>query len=213
MVGFKHYVIFILVTLSFYSLHADEIIIGVEEIPKRKVAVFFSPIVIPDLISAKMAVEYRLNPKFNLILPVTAKWMNYRWAIRLFDEEFPNSFYGKDLNIRPGYNLDYSQFLLQMGFGLKAFPFSTSMTNAFFIKSALLIGVERFNAFSAEGVKDSAVITMEWGLGCSWVKGNILTFGIESGLEHTSHITPIEKYPSLLNGFMPFLQFSLGFLL
>lgn len=213
MIGTKRYMIFCLAALSLSSLHAEEIVIGVEEIPQRNVAVLFTPIVIPDLISAKMAVEYRLNPKFNLVFPLEAQWMDNRWAIRLFDKKFPDSLYGSARKIKPGWNIDFSHWKVQTGLGLKAFPFSQSMTNAFFLKTTLLAGVERFNAFSAEGVKDGALITLVLSLGYNRVRGNVFTYGVEGGIEHNYHTNVIDKFPSPLAGFTPFIQFSLGFLI
>ncbi|HXW60744.1 MAG TPA: hypothetical protein VEK06_04305 [Myxococcota bacterium] len=213
MMGNKRYVMLMLSALSLNSLFAEEIVVGIEPIPQRQVAILFTPIVIPDLISAKMAVEYRLNPKFNLIFPFEGQWMDYRWAIRLFDQEFPGDVYNPDRVIRPGWNFSYSHWQISAGLGLKGFPFSQSMTNAFFLKSTLLAGVERFNAFGADGVKDSAVITTVFSLGYNWVKGNVFTFGVEAGIEHAYHTNPIEKFPSPFSGFSPLLQFSLGFLI
>lgn len=213
MLGIKQIVVFLMAALTLNSLFAEEIIVGVEEIPQRHIAVLFTPVVIPDLISAKMAVEYRLNPKFNLVFPLEAQWMDYRWVMRLFDDDFPESLYGAKKKIRPGWNIDFSHWKVQAGLGLKAFPFSQSMTNAFFVKSTLLAGVERFNAFSSEGVKDGALITFVLSLGYNWVKGNIFTFGVEGGLEHNYHTNPIDKFPNPFAGFTPFMQFSLGFLI
>lgn len=213
MLGTKRYLIFLMAALSLSSLHAGEIVVGVDEIPQRKVAVLFTPVVIPDLISAKMAVEYRLNPKFNLVFPLEAQWMDNRWAIRIFDKRFPENLYGANRKIKPGWNIDYSHWKVQAGMGLKGFPFSQSMTNAFFLKSTLLAGVERFNAFSADGIQEGALITLVLSLGYNWVKGNVFTFGVEGGLEHNYHTNPIANFPTPFAGFTPFLQFSVGFLI
>lgn len=213
MIRIKRYTIFFLAVLSLHPLFAEEIIIGVEPIPQRTMAFIFTPLVLTDPVSAKAAFEYRLNPKFNLVIPVEAQWMNYRWAIKLFSKKYPEELYKKDARIKPGWNINYSHFVVATGLGLKAFPFSESMTNAFFLKSTLLAGIERYNAFAAEGVKEGAVITFVLSMGYNWVKGNVFTFGGELGFEHTYHSNPIEKLPSLFNGFAPILQFSVGFLI
>lgn len=199
------------------SLVGKEIVIGVERLPERQLAVIFTPVVLPDLISAKAAFEYRLHPKFNLVIPVEAKWMDYRKAIklgaRIFDADgnYPQDWYDDDMRTRVRWNFDFSQFKISTGVGAKWFPFSESMTNAFFIKSTLMVGVERFNAFNAEGIQDSAVFTHVVTLGYNWVKRNGFTFGLEIGEEFTLHTNAIKGLPILIKGFMPLLQLSVGF--
>jgi len=200
------------------SLLAEDIVVGVNFLPIRKIAVLFTPIVLPDLISVKAAFEYRLHQKFNLVIPLEAKWMDYRaaikWAAKAFDaprQDVPESWYGEDVAIRPLWNIDFSQFKLSTGLGAKWFPFSESMTNAFFLKSTLMVGIERFNAFGAEGIKDDAVFTHVFTLGYNWVKRNGFTLGFELGEEYTWHTSPIKGLPILISGFMPIFQLSLGF--
>lgn len=197
---------------------SKEIIIGVEPIKQKKIAMLFTPIVLPDLLSAKAAFEYRLHKKFNLVVPVEAKWMDYRRAIKFAvsafggqDTTIPESLYAPDQSLKIGWNIDFFQFKLSSGLGVKYFPFSESMTNAFFLKTLFMAGYERFNAYSAEGRKESAVLTHVVTIGYNWVKLNRFTFGFEVGEEYTWHTNPIKNIPMLISGFMPLFHLSLGF--
>lgn len=211
--GFKRIMLAMIVLLGCLNLSAKEIVLGIEPVPIKQVALIFTPIVLPDLITAKMAVEFRLNNKFNLVLPVEAKWMDYRRAIKLVaeDKTAPESWYQEDAQFKPGWNIDLYQFKISSGLGVKWFPFSEAMTNAFFVKAMFMGGYERLNAYSAEGRKDSAVLTEVFSIGYNWVKRNRFTFGFEAGQDYTWHTNPIKGMPVLLDGFLPFLQFSLGF--
>ena len=199
------------------SLSAKQIVVGVDFIPQRTVALVFTPLVLTDPISAKFALEYRMHPKFNLVFPVEAKWMDYRAAIKLASKilslpsNAPEHWYRDGAMVKPGYNIDYSHMKLSGGLGIKYFPFSESMSNAFYIKTIAMAGVERFNAFGAEGQKDGAVFTHALTIGYNWVKGNVFTFGLEAGEEYSIHTNPIAKLPRPFLGFAPLLQFSLGF--
>jgi hypothetical protein len=75
----------------------------------------------------------------------------------------------------------------------------------------LMAGFERLHAYHAEGRRDGAVFTEVMTIGYSWVKKNRFTFGFEAGQEYTLHTNPIKDMPILLDGLMPFLQFSVGF--
>lgn len=200
------------------SLHAREIVLGIEPVPIKKMALMFTPIVLPDLISAKAAFEYRLSNKFNLVLPIEAKWMDYRKGIKFFAKTFkaerqdlPEFLYREDARVKPLWNIDMAQFKISTGIGAKYFPFSESMTNAFFVKSLILGGFERFNAYQVEGLQNSAVFTHVFTVGYSWVKLNRFTFGFEIGEEYTLHTNPIKGLPILIDGMMPIFQMSLGF--
>lgn len=211
------YVVLWAILLS-QSLGAKEIVLGIEPILPKKMAFLLTPVVIPDLISAKFAFEYRLHRKFNLIIPLEGKWMDYRWAIktgaRLFNapqQDVPESWYQPNRAAKPGWNIDLLHYQFSSGLGVKYFPFSESMTNAFFIKTSLLAGFEHFNAYSAEGAQDSAVLTHVFTLGYNWVKKNRYTFGVELGEEYRYHTNGIKHMPIIIGGFAPLLQFSLGF--
>jgi hypothetical protein len=204
------------------SVLAKEIIEGIEFKPKRGMAFHFVPIVLPDLFSAKLAFEYKLHKKMNLVVPIEAKWMDYAWAIQLggkiarkfgakVSENIPQKWYEEDEKYRPGWNFNYSHFKISTGIGLKFFPFSESMQNAFFIKNIMLIGVERFEAFGAEGVVDGAVLTHALTVGYAWVKANSFTLGIEVGEEVSVHSNAMKDLPRPFFGFSPLLQFFLGF--
>lgn len=215
--GIRRLFLLWLVIFSSQSLLSREIVVGIEAVPVKKMAILFTPIVLPDLISAKAAFEYRLHKKFNLVIPVEAKWMDYRWAIKwgssLFGgpSDVPEKWYDKNLLLRVGWNIDMLQFKISSGLGAKWFPFSESMTNAFFVKTLLMAGYEHFNAYGAEGGQDSAVITHVLAMGYNWVKLNRFTFGFEVGEEYTWHTNPIKGIPVLISGLMPIFQFSLGF--
>lgn len=201
------------------SLFAKEIVVGIEAVPLRTMALLVTPVVLPDLFSAKAAFEYRLHNKFNLVIPVEAKWMDYRWAIKtgakLFGgrSDLPEAIYRPSNMLAPVWNLDFMQFKLSTGLGAKWFPFSESMTNAFFVKSSVLIGYEHFNAYAVEGKQDSAVITHVVTIGYNWVKRNRFTFGFEIGEEYVWHINGIKNLPILVTGLVPLLHLSLGFTL
>lgn len=175
-------------------------------------AIILMPVVMPDIFSAKVAFEYRLSKTLNLVIPLEAKWMNYRWALQIFNKNFPEVVYKRENQIKPIWNFDYSQILIQTGIGLKGFPLGESMSSAFFMKSGLLFGIERFNAFSGEGVNYSAIITLVWSAGYSWVMGKIFSLGLEAGMDYSFHLNPIKNYPSLFDGFAPFLQITTGFI-
>src|SRR5580658_6004075 len=64
------------------SLVAKDIVVGVEFVPERQFALLFTPIILPDLFSAKAAFEFRLHDKINLIVPLETKYMDYGSAIR-----------------------------------------------------------------------------------------------------------------------------------
>lgn len=212
----QFFVVFVAVLLC-QSLAAREILVGMEMRPVKKMAVIFTPIVIPDLISVKAAFEVRVHRKFNVIIPVEAKWMDYRRAIKLFGSmagknDIPEKWYGDDEQVKPQWNIDMFQFKISSGLGVKWFPFSESMTNAFFVKTSMLAGYERLFAYSAEGRRDSAVFTHVATLGYNWVKRNRFTFGFEIGEEYTWHTNPIDKMPTIfISGLMPIFQLSLGF--
>lgn len=210
----------LIVILLCPSLYAKDIVVGIEALPIKKLAFLITPVVIPDLISAKLALEYRLHHKFNLILPVESKWMDYRAAIKLGSKLFngpsdmPEYLYKPERSVRIGYNIDIAHFKLSSGLGLKWFPFSEAMTNAFFIKAAFLAGYERFNAFSVEGKQDSTVLTQVASIGYNWVKRKNFTFGFEIGEEYVWHTNGIKNMPILIiDGLIPILQFSLGFII
>lgn len=200
------------------SLNSRDIVVGIEPKPIKKYAFLLTPVVLPDLLSAKAAFEYRIHKKFNLIIPLEAKWMDYRWAIKtgakIFgasDQNVPESWYQEGNTVRPGWNIDFMQFKISSGIGLKWFPFSESNTNAFFIKTLFLAGIEHFNAYAAEGKRDSAVLTPVMTIGYNWVKREKFVFGFEVGGEYVFHTNPIKNLPILVNGFVPVAQFSLGF--
>jgi hypothetical protein len=200
------------------SLIAKDIVVGIEPLPVQKMAFLFTPVVIPDLISAKAAFEYRLYRKFNLVLPIEAKWMDYRAAIKLGSKLFkqrsdvPEYWYRPEQMVKIGYNIDIAHFKLSSGLGLKWFPFSEAMTNAFFVKTSFLVGYEKFNAFTVEGKQDSAVLTHVVTIGYNWVKRRSFTFGFEVGEEYVWHTNGIKGMPILIiDGLIPILQFSLGF--
>ncbi|HXW52876.1 MAG TPA: hypothetical protein VEL47_02095 [Myxococcota bacterium] len=216
--GIKRFIVMFTALLLCGPVAAEDIVVGIELLPVRKIAVLFTPIVLPDIISAKAAFEYRLHPKFNLVIPVEVKWMNYRELIRfgarLFkakNQNVPESWYGENVSPRIAWNIDISQLKVSTGLGAKWFPFSESMTNAFFLKSTMMVGVEVFNAYGAEGRKDDAVFTHVFTIGYNWVKRSGFTFGFELGEEYTWHTSPIKELPILLDGLMPILQLSLGF--
>jgi hypothetical protein len=199
------------------SLLGKEIVVGIEPVPIKKTAFLFTPVVFPDLLSAKAAFEYRLHRKFNLVIPLEAKWMDYAWAIKtgakIFNvsQDLPRVLYLPDRALRPGWNIDILQFKISTGVGAKWFPFSESMTNAFFIKTAVLAGFEHFNAYHAEGKQDSAVFTHVLTIGYNWVKRGRFTFGFEIGEEYVWHTNGIKHMPILVDGLVPLMQFSLGF--
>lgn len=193
------------------------IIMGVNERPKRDMVINLTPVVLPDLLTFKAAFEYRIHRKFHLLFPVEMKWMDYRsvinWGARFFNvkngSSMPGSWY--DNTYVKSYNIDISHFKISTGLGIKFFPLSESMSNAFFAKTSFLAGIERFNAYSAEGIKNGAVFTHVLTLGYTWHNLNGVQLSIEAGEEYTWHTNPIEFIPVLLSGFMPVLQFSLGF--
>jgi hypothetical protein len=200
------------------SLRAREIVVGIEPVAIKKMAFIFTPVVLPDLITAKMAFEYRVHNKFNVVLPLESKWMDYRRAIKWVanmvnarEKNVPEAWYKPDAQIKPGWNIDLFQFKISSGLGVKWFPFSEAMTNAFFVKAMFMAGYERFHAYGAEGRKDSAVFTQVASIGYNWVKKNRFTFGFEAGQEYSLHTNPVKGLPILLDGFLPFLQFSVGF--
>ncbi len=213
----KYLVALVLAFLMSTEALSREIITGVEVIPKKSFAFVMTPLVLTDVLAVKLAVEYRLHRKLNLILPFEGKWMDYRWLIGWggdllqFPRELPQYWYRPNAAVKPGWNFDYSQINFSTGLGLKFFPFSESMQDGFFIKTLAMAGIERLNAFAAEGIKDGAVFTHVLSLGYTWVKGDIFTMGFEFGEEWTYHTNPIDKMPRLFAGFSPLLQFSLGF--
>lgn len=223
--GMRRFFLVLMAFMLSHSLLSKEIVVGVERLPERKLAVILTPIVLPDLISAKAAFEYRLHRKFSLVIPVEAKWMDYRAAIKLGARVFnaprqdvPEAWYEEDARVRPMWNINFAQFKLSTGIGAKWFPFSESMTSGFFVKSTAMVGFERFNDYNADLIKDSAVITSVVTIGYNWVKRNGFTFGFEVGEEYTWHTNPIEGLPPLKNGlpmlisgFMPLFHLSLGF--
>jgi hypothetical protein len=196
-----------------HPLQAKEIISGVDFIPQKNFAVIFSPIVVPDIFSVKAAFEYRLHRKVNLIIPLEAKMVNYRKLIQLIsgDKSLPERWYHKESPIKLGWNFDYSHRKIATGVGIKVFPFGESMHSAFFIKTIFLIGAERFNAFSAEGIRDGVIISHALTLGYNWVFANLFSLGLELGEEYDFHTNAIKKLPRLWYGFSPLLQISFGF--
>lgn len=213
----KHVILALLGFLTAHSLKAKEIVVGVDFIPQKTMAVIFTPLVIPDLVSLKAAFEYRLHPKVNLVIPLEAKYMNYRQLIKWFakgsasGEDWPKDWYADHHQVRPRWNFDYSHFKISTGFGAKFFPFGESMQSAFFIKTLFLIGGERFNAFSAEGLREGLVLSHVFTIGYNWVVNNAFTWGFELGEEFDYHTNPINKLPRFWRGFSPVLQLSLGF--
>lgn len=206
----------IFIAMLSYTLFSKEIVIGPELVPKKTMAFLVTPVVIPDLISAKIGIEYRLHDKFNLIIPVEAKWMDYRRAIKFFgenagQENLPEAWYKPDAQIKPLWNFNIYQLKISSGVGVKWFPFSESMTNAFFVKGMFLAGYERLNAYGVDGKKEGAIFTEVASIGYNWVKKNRFTFGFELGQEYSWHTNPIKKMPIVVDGFLPFMQFSLGF--
>lgn len=199
------------------SVLSREIVIGVDFRPQKTMSFLLTPLVLTDLIAAKAAFEYRLHRKFNLVIPVEAKWMDYRLAIKLgakifnVEENVPEYWYRPQAAFRPGWNIDYSHLQISSGAGIKYFPFGESMQDAFFIKTLALVGIERFNAFAAEGQKDSLALTHALTFGYNWVKGDVFTLGFEFGEEWVYHTHAIAKMPRPFLGFSPLLQFSLGF--
>lgn len=217
--GFKQMVFVLFVQLCSMTLSAREIVVGIEPVPRKNMALIFTPVVLPDLLTAKFAFEYRMHNKFNVVLPIEAKWMDYRRVIRMAskvfnapDQNAPASWYGDKSQLKPGWNIDLYQFKISSGVGVKYFPFSEAMTNAFFLKAMFMGGYELLHAYGkGEGRKDGAVFTEVFSLGYNWVKKNRFTFGFEAGQEYTWHTNPIKGMPILLDGFMPFVQLSLGF--
>ncbi len=213
----KRIVTLIAALLLSQSVLAKQIVTGVDFIPQRNFSLQLTPLVLTDLISAKIALEYRLHSKFNLVFPLEAKWMDYRWAIKLggqllnIPENIPEYWYRPKAAIRPAWNIDYAHTHVSSGAGLKYFPFGESMQDAFYIKTLAMLGVSRFNAFSAEGERDSLTFTHVLTFGYNWVKGNVFTFGYEFGEEWTFYANPMDKMPRPFAGFTPILQFSLGF--
>jgi hypothetical protein len=206
-----------LMALLSQSLLSKDIVVGVDFVPKREFAVLFTPVVVPDLLSAKAAFEYRLHDKVNLVIPVEAKWMDYRRTIKTVGGWFgaqnniPESWYDDNSILRSGWNIDLMQLKISSGLGIKYFPFSQSMSNAFYLKTLAMAGYENIYAYDKEGNVDSLVLTGVLTAGYNWVKNNRFTFGFEAGAEYTYHTNPIEEMPILLEGFMPMLQFNLGF--
>lgn len=216
--GMKQVFMVLLLMLGCQSLNSREIVVGVEPTSVKNMAVLFTPVVLPDLISAKASFEYRLHDKFNLVIPVEAKWMDYRRAIKMFAklmqaprQDVPEYWYRRDALVKPGWNINIFQFKISSGIGAKWFPFSQSMTNAFFVKGMFMVGYERLHAYNAEGRKDGAIFTEVASIGYNWVKRNRFTFGLEAGQEYSLHTNAINGLPIFLDGFLPFLQFSLGF--
>jgi hypothetical protein len=218
LMGIRQIVVAVLLLLSCPSLMSREIVEGMELVADKKMAFLFTPIVLPDLLSVKLAFERSFHPKFNWILPVEAKWMDYRRVIKfgaqLFnapDKNIPESWYGEKSQMKSGWNIDIYHFKISSGLGLKWFPFSQAMTNAFFVKAMMMAGYERLVAYGADGLKEGAIFTQVGSVGYTWVKRRWFTFGVEVGEEYSFHTNPIEHMPILLDGLLPFLQFSLGF--
>lgn len=213
----RRFWVMVAVFLLSQSLLAKDIVVGVELVPKRNHALVFTPIVLPDLFSAKMAYEYRVHDHVNLVFPLEAKWMDYGGAIEMIGgwagkpAGFLKKFYDEDELFTIGWNFNFSQLKISSGIGVKYFPLSDSMSSAFFINSFFMVGYEHFYDYNAEKPSDSAVFTGVLTFGYRWVMGNRFMLGFEGGGEYTWHTNPIEVLPVLINGFMPILQFSLGF--
>ncbi|OPZ22777.1 MAG: hypothetical protein BWZ03_00703 [bacterium ADurb.BinA186] len=143
--------------------------------------------------------------------------MDYRWVIggfgRLFNvqQDIPAFWYRDNAAIKIGWNFDYSHIQFSQGFGVKYFPFGESMTSAFFIKTTALIGIESFNAYSAEGERDSLALSHNLTVGYNWVFFDALNLGFEAGEEYVFHTNPIDKMPRPFAGFSPVIQAFLGF--
>ncbi len=193
------------------TLLAKDIVVGVDYVPKRQFALIFTPVVLPDLISAKAAFEVRLHDKINLIIPVESKWMDYRGLVNAFAGDGALQSYYQNPSMKLKWNFDIMQFKIASGLGVKYFPFSESMTNAFFIKTLGMVGFEYFNVYEAEKEINSAVLTGVLTTGYNWVKNNRFTFGLEAGVEYNWHTNAFKDIPALVSGFLPILQFSLGF--
>lgn len=208
---------FLFLLLFSWVSFSDEILLDIQARPIRKFAVVFSPIVVPDLISAKMAFEFKIHRKFNFIWPIEAKWMDYRWAIESVssaigkDKQEYRKLYDPNKSINLGWNIDFYQMKVSSGIGLKWIPFSEAMTSGFFLKTAFLLGIERFNAFAAEGIKDGAVFTHNLSLGYSFISMGGFLWGLELGGSYVWHTNPIRDLPPMIRGFVPFLHINMGF--
>lgn len=197
---------------------ATQFVVGIENVVVPRIHFNFTPVVLPDLISAKLAVEYRMHRKLNLVVPFEAKWMDYHDAIklgaRIFNKkgDYPESWYKENRRLKPGFDVDIAHHKVSTGIGVKWFPFSESMKNAFFIKTIGMIGFERFFSYKTETVQNSAVLTHAVTFGYSWFKRSGFTMSVEAGEEFVWHTHPLPKLPHLfLSGFLPMVQFSLGF--
>lgn len=200
--------------------NAIQYVTGIENVVVPKFHFNFTPVVVPDLISAKLAIEYRLHRKFNLVVPIEAKWMDYhqaiKWGAKILKKpgDYPERWYKENRKLKPGFDIDIAHHKVSTGIGAKWFPFSESMKNAFFVKTTGMVGAERFFAYKTSKVQDSLVLTHSVTIGYTWVKRSGFTMGVEAGEEFVWHSHPIEKLPRLfMSGFLPVIQFSLGFTL
>lgn len=174
--------------------------------PEQTMAVLFTPVVIPDIISFKAAFEYRLHKNFNLVVPLEFKYMNYDWIFgSLIDEE---ELAKQPVRLR--WSHDLRQLKLSSGIGLKWIPFTSSMASGFFVKSLIMGGYE----FQRDSRQQStgAVFTHALLVGYTWIMKGRFLMAVEGGEEYTWHTDPIRGFPDLLlNGLMPVLHLSLGF--
>ncbi len=216
--------IIFLLSLFNYSLFADEVVVGVELKPINTMSLLFTPVVIPDLLSAKMAFEYKLHRKLNLVIPLEAKWMDYGGLFRLIGKTFniekemdPQEWYSGKYGFKPLWDIDISQIKVSSGVGIKYFPFSGSMQDGFFLKTAALIGMERFYLYKSKTNQDSAVLTGNLSSGYTFVTYFNLAFGGEVGVDYIYHTNPPKTLPKyvtpvfFLSGFSPFIQGHIGF--
>lgn len=208
--GLKNYFLGLLLFMSFSLLGQDATMEDIK--PKRTMAVLFTPIVIPDLISAKAAFEYRLHKNFNLVVPLEFKMMNYRtfFNVLLGEDNAVAKLNKEGEPIRLLWSFDLKQVKISTGVGVKWIPFTSSMASGFFVKSTMLGGYERLE--DSRDKSNGVVFTHVISVGYTWVMKDRFTLGIEGGEEYTWHLNAIQGLPGLLlDGFMPIAQFSLGF--
>lgn len=212
----KKFIILFMIFLGSSAI-SKEIVVGIERRPIKKIAIMLTPVVIPDLLSLKTALEYSPYKKISIIWPIEAKWMDYRWAIKTGTKFFngpkdiPEKYYQPQGQFRPLWNIDFSQIKVLSGLGIKYFPFSQANKNAFFIKTNFLAGLERFNAYSAEGVKDSAVFAHVLSFGYTWVWDGGFMLGAEIGEEYIWHTNPIKGLPDIFfQGLNPIIHLNMG---
>lgn len=207
----KIFLMFFLCCCASNYIFSEEILADVELRPAKKMSFLFAPVVVPDLLSAKAYFEYKLSRKFNIVVPIEAKWMDYVLPLKFLglDKKVQDFYSTSDL--KPLWDINFSQLKISTGLGAKWFPFSESMTNNFFVKASTLIGFENFYSYLQEKSQQSAVITLNLGLGYTWIKLNGFSFGFESGFDYILHTNPIKNIPTvMIAGFSPYLQGTIG---